>query len=61
MIHAYEDLISKAQETEISWIQFDEPYLVHDLSSDDIALFKKIYTLLLAKRNFKSSCSNILW
>ena len=50
MIHAYEDLISKAQGTEISWIQFDEPYLVHDLSSDDIALFKKIYTLLLAKK-----------
>ncbi len=53
MIHAYEDLISKAQGTEISWIQFDEPYLVHDLSSDDIALFKKIYTLLLAKGNLK--------
>ena len=50
MIHAYEELISKAQGTEISWIQFDEPYLVHDLSSDDIALFKKIYTLLLAKK-----------
>ena len=50
MIHAYEDLISKAQGTEISWIQFDEPYLVHDLSSDDIALFKKIYALLLAKK-----------
>lgn len=50
MIHAYKDLISKAQGTEISWIQFDEPYLVHDLSSDDIALFKKIYTLLLAKK-----------
>ena len=50
MIHAYEDLISKAQGTEISWIQFDGPYLVHDLSSDDIALFKKIYTLLLAKK-----------
>ena len=50
MIHAYEDLISKAQGTEISWIQFDEPYLVHDLSSDDIALVKKIYTLLLAKK-----------
>lgn len=50
MIHAYEDLISKAQGTEISWIQFDEPYLVHDLSSNDIALFKKIYTLLLAKK-----------
>lgn len=50
VIHAYEDLISKAQGTEISWIQFDEPYLVHDLSSDDIALFKKIYTLLLAKK-----------
>ena len=50
MIHAYEDLISKAQGTEISWIQFDEPYLEHDLSSDDIALFKKIYTLLLAKK-----------
>ena len=50
MIHAYEDLISKAQGTEISWIQFDEPYLVHDLSSDDIALFKKIYTLILAKK-----------
>ena len=35
MIHAYEALISKAQETKISWIQFDEPYLIHDLSQKE--------------------------
>lgn len=50
VIEAYTDLLKKAQETEISWIQFDEPYLVHDLTSDDIQLVEQIYTALLSQK-----------
>lgn len=50
VIEAYTDLFKKAQETEISWIQFDEPYLVHDLTSDDIQLVEQIYTALLSQK-----------
>ena len=32
-------------------IEFDEPYLVRDLGSDDIDLFKEIYSLILANKN----------
>ena len=32
-------------------IEFDEPYLVRDLDSDDIDLFKEIYSLILANKN----------
>ena len=32
-------------------IEFDEPYLVRDLDSEDITLFKDIYTEILANKN----------
>lgn len=50
VIEAYTDLLKKAQGTKISWIQFDEPYLVHDLTSDDIQLVEQIYTALLSQK-----------
>ena len=40
-------LTSKGAKT----IEFDEPYLVRDLDSDDIDLFKEIYSLILANKN----------
>lgn len=50
VIQAYTDLLRKAQKTEISWIQFDEPYLVHDLTDDDIKLVEQLYTTLLSQK-----------
>ena len=44
----YIKLVSVLAEKGASWIEFDEPYLVRDLSSEDIALFKEIYSLILA-------------
>ncbi|MBR3032194.1 MAG: 5-methyltetrahydropteroyltriglutamate--homocysteine S-methyltransferase, partial [Clostridiales bacterium] len=32
-------------------VQFDEPYLVRDLDASDIALFKKIYDIILSNKN----------
>lgn len=50
VIQAYTGLLKKAQETEITWIQFDEPYFVHDLTDDDIKLVERIYTTLLSQK-----------
>ncbi len=44
----YIKLVSVLADNGASWIEFDEPYLVRDLSSEDIALFKEIYSLILA-------------
>ena len=46
----YIKLVSVLAEKGASWIEFDEPYLVRDLSSEDIALFKEIYSLILANK-----------
>lgn len=54
LIIAYSELISKLSEAGVEWIQFDEPYLVHDLDDKDISLFKQIYDgILVAKHNTK--------
>lgn len=50
IIQAYSDLLKKAQKTKISWIQFDEPYFVYDLTDDDIKLVQQIYTTLLSQK-----------
>lgn len=50
LINAYANLLDKLNEKGVQWVQFDEPYLVYDLKADDIALFKEIYTALLAKK-----------
>ena len=45
-----------------AWIQFDEPFLVHDLTNDDIALFHKIYKeLLKCKGSIKVLVTDIFW
>ncbi|MCR5340216.1 MAG: 5-methyltetrahydropteroyltriglutamate--homocysteine S-methyltransferase [Saccharofermentans sp.] len=50
----YIKLIEKLAKEGAVLIQFDEPYLVRDLSSDDIALFESIYkNILYAKGNLK--------
>ncbi len=54
VVSAYAELLGKLASTGASWVQFDEPYLVKDLSADDILLFKAIYTALLSdKRTLK--------
>lgn len=47
VIVAYQDVIKKCEEYDITWIQFDEPALVQDMDEEDIALFCKIYNAVL--------------
>ena len=54
VISAYCELLSKFNELGAEWVQFDEPYLVHDVDDEDIHLFEKLYNgILLAKGNVK--------
>ncbi len=46
-IHGYEELLKKCEEFNIPWIQFDEPSLVQDMDKDDLAVFHKMYDLIL--------------
>ncbi len=53
-ISEYTKLLGELNDAGVKWVQFDEPYLVRDLSDQDKELFKKIYTqLLAAKKNVK--------
>ncbi len=47
----YIKLVSVLAEKGASLIEFDEPYLVRDLSEEDIALFKEIYSSILSNKN----------
>ncbi|MFA6839448.1 MAG: 5-methyltetrahydropteroyltriglutamate--homocysteine S-methyltransferase [Sphaerochaetaceae bacterium] len=47
MIDAYRAVIAACDEDHVRWLQIDEPYLVMDLSDDDIALFFAIYGAIL--------------
>ncbi|MBR4403988.1 MAG: 5-methyltetrahydropteroyltriglutamate--homocysteine S-methyltransferase [Clostridiales bacterium] len=47
----YIKLVSLLASSGAKTIEFDEPYLVRDLDSDDIDLFKEIYSLILANKN----------
>jgi 5-methyltetrahydropteroyltriglutamate--homocysteine methyltransferase len=47
LINAYKSYVSEFEKLGAEWIQFDEPFLVHDLTNDDVALFEKIYKELL--------------
>ncbi|MCR4556671.1 MAG: 5-methyltetrahydropteroyltriglutamate--homocysteine S-methyltransferase [Saccharofermentans sp.] len=47
----YVKLISLLAEKGASLVEFDEPYLVRDLSADDIALFKEIYSPILSDKH----------
>ena len=47
---AYSNLLKKFADLGAEWIQFDEPSLVKDLSSDDIKLFTDLYKAILADK-----------
>jgi 5-methyltetrahydropteroyltriglutamate--homocysteine methyltransferase len=47
----YVKLVSVLTSKGADLIEFDEPYLVRDLDSSDIELFKKIYSSILADKN----------
>ena len=47
----YTKLVSQLAAAGAKVIEFDEPYLVRDLDSDDIDLFKEIYSLILSNKN----------
>ena len=47
----YVKLVSVLTSKGADLIEFDEPYLVRDLASADIELFKNIYSSILAKKN----------
>lgn len=51
LARAYQDLLKKCEEHEITWIQFDEPALVQDMDTEDLALFHKIYDTVLSAKN----------
>lgn len=50
-IKAYSQLLSRFNELETEWVQFDEPHLVYDLNKEDIALFEKLYNGILSSKN----------
>lgn len=57
VITAYKDLVTKCEENDVKWLQIDEPSLVKDMTSDDLALFNKIYDEVLS---IKQNCKVLL-
>ncbi|SHK63778.1 5-methyltetrahydropteroyltriglutamate--homocysteine S-methyltransferase [Hespellia stercorisuis] len=51
VIGAYSELLARFNNLGAEWVQFDEPYLVHDLSAEDISLFEKLYSGILSSKN----------
>ncbi len=47
----YGKLFAKLSGAGAAWVQVDEPYLVRDLDTEDLALLKKIYGQLLGNKN----------
>lgn len=50
LVAAYIQLLTQLAARNVAWIQLDEPYLVHDQSPEDVALFTALYTKLLANK-----------
>ena len=50
IVSVYIELLQLLQELDINWIQFDEPYLVHDLSKEDILFLQEIYSEVLSAK-----------
>ncbi len=46
----YVALVKEFDNLGVEWIQFDEPYLVKDLTAEDIELFKSLYEKILASK-----------
>lgn len=54
IISVYCELLRKCNSLGVKWLQFDEPYLVHDLTEEDLQLFEKLYSsILVSKGNSK--------
>ena len=51
VITAYSESLIKLNHIGAEWVQFDEPYLVYDLTESDIALFEKLYSGILSTKN----------
>ncbi len=50
-VSSYTDFLNGIKKTGAKTVEFDEPFLVKDLSAEDIALFKDIYTALLSNKD----------
>lgn len=50
ILAAYEDIFKVAEDQGVAWLQLDEPYLVRDLTKEDVELFASIYETLLPKK-----------
>ncbi len=51
LLGVYQEVFAKLATAGAEWIQIDEPGLVLDLTTDDIARFKKFYETLLANKH----------
>ena len=49
-IRVYTEILKKFISLGTQWVQFDEPYLVHDLTANDIRLFQDLYSAILNKK-----------
>lgn len=50
IIKVYSDYLREFGGMGAEWVQFDEPYLAHDLSGADISLFEKLYQGILEEK-----------
>ncbi len=50
VVKSYSELIEKFGVLGAEWIQFDEPYLVYDLTKEDSSLFVRLYEKILASK-----------
>lgn len=50
LCEAYCELVRKLEKAGAAWIQFDEPYLVHDLTKEDQELFVELYDKILSQK-----------
>lgn len=46
----YGEILAKFDSLGTEWVQFDEPYLVHDLTAEDISLFQQLYQKILSAK-----------
>lgn len=49
-IKVYTEILKKFINLGTQWVQFDEPYLVHDLTANDLRLFLDLYSAILNKK-----------
>lgn len=49
-IKVYTEILKKFINLGTQWVQFDEPYLVHDLTANDLRIFLDLYSAILNKK-----------